>query len=496
MEVVLVYRKFAGDLGLAGCGEFLKSLRTIIVIPILAKLLGAEDYGIWVQIKVTAGFLTPLVLLGLSGSMVRFLGGELQVKRIQKGFNSSVYAVALFGLVVAVLLFFFSKPLARMIFKGPESYYFVQIGALFVLFDALDQLAMAYFQTFRRMVMRSYFLLLEILVELGIVGSLAVAGYSLATIMMFLVGWKCIIVLLKLGRIWSQIGLSLPSFSALGPYVSFGFPLVFSNLFYFLVNYGDRYLINAFLSVRDVGIYSVAYAIGSLPIILMAPIDYVLYPTIAGSWNRGGIEEVRKYIEQSLKLALLIIIPVAFGITVLSAPIISLLSTREFLPARSAVPMIAFAFLIYGIGVVGERVLLLANRPRLITLLYGGLASLNILLNLILIPRIGILGAAIATLLTFGSYTVFTLSFSYRYCRIEVDFRFLCKSIFAGLLMAAMIRRLHVSSLPGLIGSVLAGGGAYFAILLLLKSFAPQEIGFFRNLVAAMMKGRAMGRVR
>ena len=75
-----------------------------------------------------------------------------------------------------------------------------------------------------------------------------------------------------------------------------------------------------------------------------------------------------------------------------------------------------------------------------------------------------------------------------------MDFHFLWKGILAGILMAVMIRWLDASSLPGLIGSVLTGGGAYLVIFFLLKGFSQQEIGFFRDLVVGLRKSRGFGK--
>ncbi|MCK4731610.1 MAG: oligosaccharide flippase family protein, partial [Methanophagales archaeon] len=77
------YKLFAQRVGLIGITNLLVNLRGLILIPILTKTLGAEGYGLWAQVIVTIALITPLVTLGLSSAMIRFLAAERDRKEIQ-----------------------------------------------------------------------------------------------------------------------------------------------------------------------------------------------------------------------------------------------------------------------------------------------------------------------------------------------------------------------------------------------------------------------------
>lgn len=487
----LTYPGFVGGVVVVAASDFLKSVRTLVVVPILAKVLGPEAYGVWVQVKVTAAFLGPLALLGLGDSMVRFLGREQHVRDVRRGFNSSVCAVTGAGAIVALILWLHAEALAELIFQGPGAAHFVRITAVLVLLDAVDRLAAAYLQAVRRMLLHSSITALEVLVEVAVVAALALTGTGVSGILMALVGWKGVVVLGKLARIWSEIGWSVPALSVLKSYVAFGLPLAVAGLCWIVANSGDRYLIKLFLGIREVGIYSVAYTMGSLPFILMTPIDYVLFPTIAEFWRSGRREEVERYIQYSVKYALLVAIPVVFCFAVLSEELIVTFATPEFAGVRVSVTLIALGFVLLGIGVVGQRVILLANRPHVISGLYASLAGLNILLNLVLIPAFGSVGAAVATLVTFGSYSLFTVGFARAYCEISVEREALGKSVLASVAMAAVLAWLDVSSGVALAGALLAGGGVYVVVLWLVRVLSPQEVGAAREVISAVLRGKA-----
>jgi O-antigen/teichoic acid export membrane protein len=114
--------------------------------------------------------------------------------------------------------------------------------------------------------------------------------------------------------------------------------------------------------------------------------------------------------------------------------------------------------------------------------MYGGLAAFNLSLNLVLIPRFGILGAAIATFLTFGLYALVTLSLARRYCPIEWDRRVIWKSLLAGLGLAAMLSILKTSSAAGLLAVAAAAVILYIVSLAFLHVLTRQELSLFREL--------------
>ena len=489
MEERAVYGKFVNDVALVGAGDFLKILRTIIIIPLFAKFMGAGEYGIWTQVKASSVFFATITLLGLKYALVRFLGGEKRADYIRQGFNSCVWLVTASSLLIIALLFVFSDSLAVVIFEGPQSTYFVKVIGLLVLFDALDQLALTYFQTYRQLTTHFSYILLEVLGDIALIAGLLITGYGLASIFICLIVWKCSTTFLKLTRIWSQTGLSYPVFSILHPYIAFSLPLLIARLFYFFVNYGDRYLINFFLGMNEVGVYSIAYAVGTLPMILLTPIEYILYPTIVDHWNRGEIHIAENYIRHALKYILLIVIPVFFGLIVLSKSLILLLSTEEFLSASIPIPLISLGFIVFGLGVIGERIMTLSRSSFVITILYGGLAILNLILNYIFIPVFGILGAALATLFTFCVYTLCTTLLAYQYCRIQLERNVWWKSIIAAVLMAWLLHTVDPSSFLGLLGACLFGSGVYLGTLLILKSFSQDEVRFVKDFASSFVRG-------
>jgi O-antigen/teichoic acid export membrane protein len=483
------------DVVVVGAADLLKTLSALIVIPIIAKWLGAEAYGIWVQVRVSAAFLSSLGLLGLNRAMLRFMSGEERRAALTEQFHTVLWAGLVSCAVVAVLLVAFDTRAAHAIFSEPGLTVFVTMTAVLLLLEAIDSVLLAYLRATRQMTLHAAFLAVELIGELVVVGSLAIVQMNIVSILLGVVVWRTFMVLLKLGRVWLQIGVRRPRAAMLPRYLAFGLPLLLSSVAYFVVNYGDRYLINSFMGIEAVGIYAVAYAVGSLPIVLCTPIDYVLYPAIASCWNRGDEAGVERHIGSSFKWMSLLLMPILAGLLVLLNPIMNLVASPEFLSAAPAARVVALAFAVFSLGVLGERILTLANRPRFVSALYCFLAVVNVSLNLVLIPRWGVLGAALATLAAFAVYAAITFWASRQYCRFPVPIGALLKGAVAAAAAGVVAAMLGDNQIWKLGSAVIAGAVVYGTALVALGAVRLHELTALASLAGWRRPAEAQGPV-
>jgi len=117
-------------------------------------------------------------------------------------------------------------------------------------------------------------------------------------------------------------------------------------------------------------------------------------------------------------------------------------------------------------------------------LILGISAAINVILNIILIPQIELLGAAVATLITYAFLGVSTIVVSRRYIKFNLNFPFMLKSLASSAVMALCIWLINPQSIAWVIASIAIGALVYFGILLALKGLSRGEVRFFVNLVA------------
>jgi O-antigen/teichoic acid export membrane protein len=132
---------------------------------------------------------------------------------------------------------------------------------------------------------------------------------------------------------------------------------------------------------------------------------------------------------------------------------------------------------------VAEAVIGLVRRTWVFPLVYGFCALFNLILNVLLIPQIGILGAAISMLIAYLTLPVMTFAISSRYLLPPTDILAVAKSITASVVMSLVIWRLKPGAPIELAFSVMLGTTTYFVVLLLLRGFGKNEIRFFKQMI-------------
>ena len=103
-------------------------------------------------------------------------------------------------------------------------------------------------------------------------------------------------------------------------------------------------------------------------------------------------------------------------------------------------------------------------------------------MNLIFIPYIGILGAAITTLIAYTLAFGLTTYYSFKYFKFDIDFGFILKSIFASIVMSLVIIEWNPEGVLNVLIVIGVCATVYALILLFLKGIKKEEIAFFKEL--------------
>jgi len=488
------YARFSWQIAFVIAAEISALLLGLIRLPILTKNLGADLYGTWALLDVTISLITPFALIGLHMGIVRFLSAEKDKARIREDFFSLFSIVLAAGTALAVLLIVFSDLLAVHIFKDAGLSVYIKMASVLILLNAIIILSLAYFQAFRQIGLRTGIGLIQGILQIGLLAVFVTMGYKLAGVIAAFAASGVFVSLVMLFIIIRQSGFRLPRFSRLREYLAFSLPLTPNVAIAWIINASDRYVISYFMGTADTGIYNAAYSIGSYAAFVMMPIGIVLYPTISKLYDEGKLDETRTYLSYSVKYFTMVAIPAAFGVSILAKPLLQVLTTAEFVPGAVIVPYVAAGIIIASLHPIGEYIILLAKKTKLLVLLLGGSAILNVVLNIILIPQIELLGAAIATLITYTFLGVSAILISRRYVKFNLNPLFIIKSLAASAVMALCIWLISPVSVIWVIASIAIGAIIYFSVLIVLRGLSRGEIRFFIKLVTGSLnklRGRA-----
>lgn len=482
------YRKFARDVGFIGAVQVLTSLGNFFLLPIITKSLGAYYYGLWAQINITVSLISPLALMGLSMGLIRFLSSETKKEVIKEAVYSILFFVTISGLLASFLLYSFSKPLATYGFKEPGAAYFIQAGSLLILLSVLEPVSLFYFRVFRQIKRFSFLTLIEALGKLLFILVLLKMGYGLFGVIAATLLVQGAIVLVAFLTIVSQIGFVIPRFTYIKEYLQFSLPLTPNALIRWVTESSDKYLVTYFLGLGSVGVYSAACSFGSLIQLLVSPLQLILLPELSKLYDENKIGQVESYMSHSLRYFLLISIPAVFGLSALAKPLLSVFTTEDFLSGWLVIPVIAFSGLMAGIVQIFINTLFILKKTKAQTYFNLAGAVSNTLINLVLIPTIGIVGAALSTLFAYSIMAALCMRMSLKHFRHDFYYLDIAKSTLSSMAMYFIISRFAILSLSGLFEVTVIGIFIYLLVMFLLGGFSDQELSLIKKCLFGVKK--------
>ena len=480
------YFKFAKHTFLIGLLHAFGVAQSLVFLPIITKILGAEDYGIWIQIKVAMGLLIPIAFFGLSDALLRFLSGEKNKEKIQEGIYSSLAFIFILTLAIGLFLAAFSGPVSG--FLGFSSI-FIKLLSLLIIFEALNSALLIIIQAEREIEKYFWFSALKMFGETGLVIFAIVSGFGLYGAVFLFLFTRIAIFLILFIYIIKRVGIKIPNFSLLSDYLRFGIPTMANSIFYWVVASFDRFAIGFYLGVLFVGYYAPAYSIGMLLVFFIIPIASMLTVVLPKFFDDNDFDQVKNYLGYSLKYFLLVMIPAVFGMSVLSRQLLLILSTEEIAAnAYLVTPIIAASVLVYGIASFFNQILFLFKKTKLIAAIWAAAAFVNFGLNVIFIPLFGIMAAAAITFLSYFCAFVLTWYFSYKEIKFKIDWNFIAKSILSSVLMALFVAWFNPRGFYYVALSIVLAIFVYGILIFLFKGIGKKEIIFLRDLTKMSIK--------
>ncbi len=383
---------------------------TTIVTARLLEPSGRGEFALGVLIPI---FVVTLISLGLAPATTYLVAqGEYPAREV---LGTCILGGAVIGVVGALGLI----GLVPWLHEGPLKSLSPRELALSIsavplgLLAAVLQGFLLGAQRFRAynvsVVGQSALVLIGVLVVFGFLGP-TVAGALLANVMAYAILCIGLVLTCRLstgGIIW------LPSWSLLHRAAKYGIQSHVSNVLTFLGYRIDMFFIGAFLSSAAVGVYSVAVATAERAWLFSFAVSTVLFPRLAGETNANRRKAFTPVVSRNV---LLMTAAVCLLLFVVSRPLIALLYATSF--AKSVGPLQALlpGIVLFSVGRVLANDIAARGRPLVNSCIAGTSVVVNIGINLVLIPRYGVTGAAWASSVSYG--ILFLCAMTY-YCIVS-----------------------------------------------------------------------------
>lgn len=182
-------------------------------------------------------------------------------------------------------------------------------------------------------------------------------------------------------------------------------PLTFTSMANVIENKVDTILVGFLIGPAPVAFYTISKQIITFLETPVTALGYTLSPTYEALKTKGDVESAADIYEHALANSLLLYIPASAGLALVAENLILVVFGRAYLDTVPVLQVFAIYMALRSISQLTSNGLDYLGRGRDHAIVQWVSASLNIVLNLILIPLIGVLGAAIATVITYSLYT-------------------------------------------------------------------------------------------
>lgn len=389
-------RQISNEYGWVAARLVIFNLLAFLIIPLLTKTMGASAYGYWSQFQAFLQFGVPFFTLNLQQALIRFLPATEPSQR-NEVLSSVGAAVLLCGILTGALIVVVREQIAVWFFGGRTDIV-ILLAAVFTA-AALNKLLYYYLRAERRIRLHSLVMVGERLFLLLLAGSMVWAGLDIfwvvASSPLSLVAFFGLLLVL----VFRTRKLARPNWSRVRKYAKFSVPLLLGGVGATLVEISDRYLIAYFKGMDAVGLYTTAYGLGRGFKLVVMPFIFVVPQVISEYWDEGAVEKVEHLLSRSFRYFIIIFGLIAAIAGPVGEELLALVSTRAIAAKGYVVLLlVAASYLFYAIWFFYSRWLYLTERSVIIGTMWIVGGTLNVVLNVMLIPLLGVVGAAVATL--------------------------------------------------------------------------------------------------
>lgn len=432
-------------------GRFLLMLVGFVSFPIFTRLFSVSEYGIISLVTSTMMIVTIIGKFGMQNSVQRFhkehadLGfHEFQRYYSSVFFGTAALCVGLTALFVGVIAFLPNTWLSPWM---KVAYYIV---ACLVLVRPIRSMVANLWQVEGNTIaFNAQEVLIRAFTIPAVLGLFFLWQRSLISFFVGTIGAELVVMTVSIYSVFRRKLLSVRNvdLSFLWAALSFGVPLMWAELAYLVLDMGDRFLIQRYLGSESLGFYSAAYGIaGYIPEVLMIPINLALFPIVMQLWNDKGPEETVQFLSKGFQQYMFGAIGLLCVVYLTAENVVVLLASRKFQQAHTLLPLLVGGLLLYSVHVFFRPALLIHKKSMLMAKVFVLSAVLNVALNMFLLPRMGTLGAAWATFLSYAACLALVATASWRALPLKVDFLSLGKCAGAALITWLLVSRIEIDN--------------------------------------------------
>ena len=418
------------------------SLFTLTYVFLSARLIPKEQYGLLMISLSIAAFLNLASEAGVGSALVKY--GSEEDADFGRVFFSALTLKLIFVIVLSVLIVSLSGLLAHLL-KNEGLIITLRSLPLLVLATSLNNIIRQAMQA-KQAVKRLFLVDLTALIVLALLyGSLRMAGRLDSALTVIILVSSSTLAAAVFGAVtWltrQRLAVKVSGKMML-QLVNFGKYSSTSELSTVVYSRIDTIMIGYFLTAVAAAKYNAAWVLSYGVNLFLSAISLLAFPASSRAHSVGDKQTLKKIYEKTTGVALSFTVPLSIILVVFADQIIALLYSNRFPEAAVVLRILAIWWLVKPFGNMAGNVFYGMGKPKVLAMLTSACAVLNVLGNLTLIPRYGIVGAAWASVISFSISTFAAYLLMRRWLKVSI------KGIAAGL-ASVFTRKRKVERISG-----------------------------------------------
>ena len=222
---------------------------------------------------------------------------------------------------------------------------------------------------------------------------------------------------------------SIISLTNLRSLLKLGLPLVPNTLMLMLLTWADRYILNLYIGLAIVGIYTVGYRFAEIiNIFIINPFGQALSPVLFKQYSKLKYE-YKRTMSRVFKYYWLVMFSIMIAYFTILREVFQFFIGIEYIGGYDVISIVLLGIILWGMtNLLGATVVMKEKTNKMFLFTFISV-SLNIGLNFVLIPKYGMYGAAVATLVSFALQFIMIFIYTQKLVFINYDYKFIFKSV-------------------------------------------------------------------
>ena len=466
-------KKFAFDVGITLIASVISMLMGFVITILLGRYLGAGDLGLYRMVFTIYGIAMLFTAIGIPAAIIKYVAEFKDDGAKSDAIVSSGVITSLIIGIVFSMLFYFSSGIFEGLFNMPGLSRLLKILSPVFPFALVGGALLGFLNGCREMKKYGASVIIQSVLMVIVTVVLIYYGFGVA-------GAVIGIVLSSVGSCSFLILISRNHFKiTLSEYVKttkkmlgFGAQILAAGSINEINNQLDIILIGFFLISADVGYYAVAIGLSRFFWLIPLSVQRITYPATSTYWSENNHTALNNMFNKSMKYCTVILVLVGLGVGFFAEAIITIIFKEDFVCAVLPLQILLIGTVIR--GSIAQPIggsLSGIGRPDLMLKIIAVMATINVILDIIMIPRVGIVGAAIATTISLSAGALINLRMVIKHLSIKFDIRW-----YLGILGVILIAIVLFGFGKSFVNSFLLGGTILIGCsFLMIKFFLTKE---------------------